>query len=73
MEVETVNIPSETIVKFKNGTELHMPLEMYEKIPFDKETITEFEWEENGTNCKVQFSLDDVLYIARTTQSTSKD
>lgn len=69
---EKVNIPSETIVKFKNGTELHMPSGIYEKISFDKDSIMELKWEENGIDYKVQFFFDDVLYIAETTQSTSK-
>lgn len=69
---EKVNIPSETIVKFKNGTELRMPSGIYEKISFDKDSIMELEWEENGMDYKVQFFFDDVLYIAKTTQSTSK-
>ena len=69
-----MNIPSETIVKFKNGTVLHMPFEMYEEISFDKNSIMELEWEEeNGISCKVQFSFDDVLYISRVTQSTPKE
>lgn len=68
-----MNIPNETIVKFKNGTELHMPSGIYEKISFDKDSIVELKWEENGTDYKVQFSFDDVLYIAKTTQSTSKE
>lgn len=65
-----MNIPSETIVKFKNGTELHMPSGIYEKISFDKDSIMELKWEENGIDYKVQFFFDDVLYIAETTQST---
>lgn len=69
---EKVNIPSETIVKFKNGTELHMPSGIYEKISFDKDSIMELKWEENGMDYKVQFFFGDVLYIAKTTQSTSK-
>lgn len=69
---EKVNIPSETIVKFKNGTELHMPSGIYEKISFDKDSIMELKWEENGMDYKVQFFFCDVLYIAETTQSTSK-
>lgn len=69
---EKVNIPSETIVKFKNGTELHMPSGIYEKISFDKDSIMELKWEENGMDYNVQFFFDDVLYIAKTTQSTSK-
>lgn len=67
-----MNIPGETIVKFKNGTVLHMPFEMYEEISFDKDSIMELKWEENGMDYKVQFFFDDVLYIAKTTQSTSK-
>lgn len=39
-----MNIPGETIVKFKNGTVLHMPFEMYEEISFDKKSITELEF-----------------------------
>lgn len=69
---EKVNIPSETIVKFKNGTELRMSSGIYEKISFDKDSIMELKWEENGMDYKVQFFFDDVLYIAKTTQSTSK-
>lgn len=67
-----VNIPNETIVKFKNGTKLHMPSGIYEKISFDKDSIIELKWEENDMDYKVQFLFDDVLYIAETTQSTSK-
>lgn len=52
-----MNIPSETIVKFKNGTELHMPSGIYEKISFDKDSIMELKWEENGMDYKVQFFL----------------
>lgn len=69
---EKVNIQNETIVKFKNGTELHMPSGIYEKISFDKDSIMELKWEENGMDYKVQFFFGDVLYIAKTTQSTSK-
>lgn len=54
---EKVNIPSETIVKFKNGTELRMPSGIYEKISFDKDSIMELKWEENGMDYKVQFFL----------------
>ena len=67
-----MNIPNETIVKFKNGTELHMPSGIYEKISFDKDSIIELKWEENDMDYKVQFLFDDVLYIAETIQSTSK-
>lgn len=69
-----MNIQNETIVKFKNGTELHMPSGIYEKISFDKDSIMELKWEENGMDYKVQFFFGDVLYIANTTttQSTSK-
>lgn len=52
-----MNIPSETIVKFKNGTELRMPSGIYEKISFDKDSIMELKWEENGMDYKVQFFL----------------
>lgn len=55
-----MNIQNETIVKFKNGTELHMPSGIYEKISFDKDSIMELKWEENGMDYKVQFSL--VMY-----------
>lgn len=49
-----------------------MPSSIYEKISFDKDSIMELKWEENGMDYKVQFFFDDVLYIAKTTQSTSK-
>ena len=68
-----MNIPSETIFKFKNGTELHTPLDVYEQISFDKNSIVELKWEENGMEYKVQFFFDEVLYIGRKTQIASKD
>ena len=56
-----MNIQNETIVKFKNRTELHMPSSIYEKISFDKDSIMELKWEENGMDYKVQFFFYDVL------------
>lgn len=50
-----------------------MPSGIYEKISFDKDSIMELKWEENGMDYKVQFFFCDVLYIAKTTQSTSKN
>lgn len=67
-----MNIPSETIVKFKNGTVLHMPFEMYEEISFDKKSITELEFKKSGIICKVKFSFDDVLYVMRTILNVSE-
>lgn len=49
-----------------------MPSGIYEKISFDKDSIMELKWEENGMDYKVQFFFGDVLYIAKTTKSTSK-
>jgi hypothetical protein len=66
-----VKIADETIIKFKSGETLRVPAEVYEKINFDKQSIVEYEWNENGINNKIQFSLKDVLYIGRTTKSTS--
>lgn len=67
-----MNIPDETIVKFKNGTVLHMPFEMYEEISFDKKSITELEFKKSGIICKVKFSFDDVLYVMRTILNASE-
>lgn len=66
-----MKIADETIIKFKNGETLRVPAEAYEKINFDKQSIVEYGWNENGINNKIQFSLEDVLYIGRTTKSTS--
>lgn len=63
-----MKIADETIIKFKNGETLRAPAEVYEKINFDKQSIVEYEWNENGINNKIQFSLKDVLYIGRTTK-----
>ena len=54
----------ETIIKFRNGKELHMPPEMYEGI-------VECSWTEGEYDFKVQFSLEDVLHITRITRNTS--
>lgn len=66
-----MKIADETIIKFKNGETLRVPAEVYEKINFDKQSIVECGWNENGINSKIQFSLEDVLYIGRTAKSTS--
>lgn len=68
-----MKIADETIIKFKNGETLRVPAEVYEKINFDKQSIVECGWNENGINSKIQFSLKDVLYIGRTAKSTSKE
>lgn len=68
-----MKIADETIIKFKNGETLRVPAEVYEKINFDKQSIIECGWNENGINSKIQFSLKDVLYIGRTAKSTSKE
>lgn len=66
-----MKISDETIIKFKNGETLRVPAEVYEKINFDKQSIVEYGWNENGIDNKIQFSLKDVLYIGRTAKSTS--
>lgn len=66
-----MKIADETIIKFKNGETLRVPAEVYEKINFDKQSIVEYGWNENGIDNKIQFSLKDVLYIGRTAKSTS--
>lgn len=66
-----MKIADETIIKFRNGKELHMPPEMYEEIGTKGKGIAECIWTEDGHDCKVQFSWEDVLYIASTTRNTS--
>lgn len=68
-----MKISDETIIKFKNGETLRVPAEVYEKINFDKQSIVEYGWNENGIDNKIQFSLKDVLYIGRTAKSTSME
>lgn len=67
-----MKIADETIIKFRNGKELHMPTEMYEEIGTKGKGIVECSWTEGEYDFKVQFSLEDVLYIGRTTQNTSE-
>lgn len=52
-----MKIADETIIKFKNGETLRVPAEVYEKINFDKQSIVEYEWNENGINNKFSFPL----------------
>lgn len=66
-----MKISDETIIKFRNGKELHMPPEMYEEIGTKGKGIVECSWTEGEYDFKVQFSLDDVLHITRITQNTS--
>ncbi len=66
-----MKISDETVIKFKNGEKLYMPSEMYEELEVKKEGVIECSWTEGGYDCKVQFSWEDVLYIARTTRNTS--
>lgn len=61
----------ETIVKFRNGEELHMPPEMYEEIGTKGKGTVECSWTKGAYDFKVQFSLEDVLHIARITRNTS--
>lgn len=67
-----MKIACETIVKFKNGEKLYMPSEMYEEIGTKGKGIAECIWAEGEYDFKVQFSWEDVLYIARTTRNTSQ-
>lgn len=67
-----MKISDETIIKFKNGEKLYMPFEMYEELDFKRSGSVECSWTEGGYDCKVQFSWEDVLCIARTTRNTSK-
>jgi hypothetical protein len=67
-----VKLADETIIKFRNGKELHMPPEMYEEIGTKGKGIAECIWTEGEYDFKVQFSWEDVLYIARTTRNTSQ-
>lgn len=66
-----MKIADETIIKFRNGKELHMPPEMYEELEFKRDGSVECSWTEDGYDCKVQFSWEDVLYITSTTRNTS--
>ncbi len=66
-----MKIADETIIKFKNGKELHMPPEMYEELQVKRKGIVECSWTEDGYDYKVQFSWEDVLHITRITRNTS--
>lgn len=66
-----MKISDETIIKFKNGKELHMPPEMYEELELKRRGHMECSWTKDGFDYKVQFSLEDVLYITRITRNTS--
>ncbi len=66
-----VKSADETIIKFRNGKELHMPPEMYEEIGTKGKGIVECSWTEGEYDFKVQFSLEDVLHITRITRNTS--
>lgn len=66
-----MKIADETIIKFRNGKELYMPFEMYEELEFKRDGSVECSWTEDGYDCKVQFSWEDVLYITSTTRNTS--
>ena len=66
-----MKISDETIVKFRNGKELHMPPEIYEEIGTKGKDIVECSWTECEYDFKVQFSLEDVLHITRITRNTS--
>ena len=66
-----MKISDETIVKFRNGKELHMPPKIYEEIGTKGKGIVECSWTECEYDCKVQFSLEDVLHITRITRNTS--
>lgn len=66
-----MKISDETIVKFRNGKELHMPPEIYEEIGTKGKGIVECSWTECEYDFKVQFSLEDVLHITRITRNTS--
>lgn len=67
-----MKISDKTIIKFKNGEKLYMPFEMYEKLEFKRDGSVECSWTEGEYDFKVQFSWEDVLYIARTTRNTSQ-
>ena len=66
-----VKSADETIIKFRNGKELHKPPEMYEEIGTKGKGIVECSWTEGEYDFKVQFSLEDVLHITRITRNTS--
>ena len=68
-----IKVIDETIIKFRNGKELHMPPEMYEELQVRGKGIVECSWTEGGYDYKVQFSWEDVLHITRITRNTSNN
>lgn len=66
-----MKIADETIIKFRNGEELHMPSDMYDELDFKRKGGMECSWTKKGFDYKVQFYWEDVLSIAKITRSTS--
>lgn len=68
-----MKVDNETIIRFKNGYILHLPYKVYDEITFDGTGVTELQLSnDEGIRFEVQFKQEDVLYIGRTTQSTSE-